>query len=171
MFVEPGNSLTTSAAASASTSVLANTTVSTSTSSTTSQTSLSPATASSSPSATSTPTPLSSATTTSTATIVGAAVGVPLGLAFITALLLLFRERKKHTNHETNNFGMKKLDQNGGVSPGFNSLALPNGAPRTGYYASQPRENYTHAENREGEGPRAVGGMESWTPHYELGVR
>ncbi|CAD6446780.1 298399c0-4dc1-4dcd-b639-38ec0fc36529 [Sclerotinia trifoliorum] len=180
VFAEPNNLLTTFATASGSASVLASTTVSTSTSSTTSDTSLSPTTTSSSSPATTSPTPPSSATTTSTATIVGAAVGVPLALAFITALFLLFRERKKHTdqNHEKKDFERKKLDRNvnDGVSPGYNSSSLSNGAIGTTYYASsQPRENYTHVENREGlgerEGPQAGGVLESRGPLYELWVR
>lgn len=143
MFAEPGNSLTTLAVASGSTSVAASTT----SSSSTTETSLSPATVSTSSSATNTPVASVASPASATPTIVGAAVGVPLGLAVVASLFFLYRERKKHTNPESGHFGMKKLEESGDVSP------APNAQPVAEYYA-----------------PKAYGEMEPRPPHFELGT-
>ncbi|KAI9645035.1 hypothetical protein NHQ30_007074 [Ciborinia camelliae] len=149
MFAEPGNPLGSSSAVSASISVPASTT--TSASSTTSQTSLISATAStSSPSTTTTPIP-STNSTSSIPAVVGAAVGVPLGLAVIAALFLFYRERRKRTNPEASGFGMKKLDDGASASAG----GTP-GSPAAGCHAlSQQMNRYEEMGIRD--------------PHYELG--
>ncbi|KAM3075951.1 hypothetical protein ACMFMG_006537 [Clarireedia jacksonii] len=43
-----------------------------------------------------------------TATIVGAAVGIPLGLVALTGMLLFYRERKKRMSPEVRDYDMKK---------------------------------------------------------------
>ncbi|KAB8291231.1 hypothetical protein EYC80_009918 [Monilinia laxa] len=150
MFAEPGSSLATSAAESVLTSVSASTTPPIS------QTSLIPATTSAS-SPTATNTPSSSSSPSKTSTIVGAAVGIPLGIATAATLFLLYRERKKRTNSDASGFGMKKLDDSG--SDGFGGMAPPHESPTDEHYAP----------NAPGESMKGYGELGVRDPHYELG--
>ncbi|KAA8567232.1 hypothetical protein EYC84_010273 [Monilinia fructicola] len=150
MFAEPGSSLTTSAAASGSTSPSASTTPSIS------QAPLISATVSTS-SPTATNTSRSSSSSSKTSTIVGAAVGIPLGLAAAAALFLLYRERRKRMGSNATGFGMKKLDDSG--SAGFAGMAPPQESP-----TSMP-----YAPNAPGEPMKGYGELGARDPHYELG--
>ncbi|KAF5867465.1 uncharacterized protein Bfra_010439 [Botrytis fragariae] len=100
MFAEPGDSLITSAAASAVTPLSAS---STSRSSTTPQTSQTRTTAST-PFLSATNTPVAAASS-STPTIVGAAVGISLDLAVIVALYFSIANAKGARNYRLKNLG------------------------------------------------------------------
>ncbi|ESZ94741.1 hypothetical protein SBOR_4853 [Sclerotinia borealis F-4128] len=162
MFAEA--SLPTSGAASGSTAVPAGTTASTSTSASSASTS--------SPAATDTPISSISSKSSTTPTIVGAAVGIPLGLAVVAALFLFFRERGKRMRMGLGlgsgggDSGVEKLSDGEGDGTQSGPVGISGvSMPAAGYF----NPNAPNATDVVGEPMQRYEEMGVRNPHYELG--